>query len=155
MDPIYTIRPARASEPEVATLISTHFELMRASSPEESCHVMDADALERKDALMFVAENQGVVVGIGALKVIDDGHGEVKSMHTAKTVRGKGVARQILLALIDAARERKITRLSLETGTYDMFAPARALYAAEGFTTCPPFGEYIEDPLSTFMTRQV
>ena len=76
-------------------------------------------------------------------------------MHTAKSVRGKGVARQILLALIDAARERQVSRLSLETGSYDIFAPARALYAAEGFTTCPPFGDYTEDPLSTFMTREV
>jgi len=153
--PDLRVRPARTSEPDVAALIATHFDLMRASSPEDSCHVMEADALEREGAWVFAAEDQGSVVGIGALKEIAPGHGEIKSMHTAQTARGKGVARQVLLTLIDAAKEHNLARLSLETGSADMFAPARQLYAAEGFSICPPFADYTEDPLSTFMTREV
>lgn len=151
----FTIRPARSTEPGVAALIATHFELMRAASPEDSCHVMPADALEREGALVFVAEDQGMVVGIGALKIAAEGYGEIKSMHTASAVRGKGVARQILGGLIDSARTREVKQLNLETGSSDMFAPARALYAAEGFTVCPPFGDYTADPLSTFMARAI
>ena len=45
--------------------------------------------------------------------------------------------------------------LSLETGSQDFFAPARALYAAHGFVPCPPFGHYVDDPNSTYLTRTV
>ena len=148
-----TIRPAAASEPDIANLIAAHFALMRAISPEESCHVMPADALAAGGAWMVAAEQGGTVLGIGALQVIGPGHGEIKSMHTASAARGRGVARRIVRALMTEARNRDLTRLSLETGSADLFAPARALYASEGFTDCPPFGAYVEDPHSVFMTR--
>ena len=63
------------------------------------------------------------------------------------------MARAILASLLDEARAQGLTRVSLETGSAEMFAPARALYAAHGFEDCPPFGSYVEDPLSVFMTR--
>ena len=149
------LRKVKAVEPAVAALISTHFELMRATSPEESCHVMPADALDREGALILTVEDGEAVLGIGALKEIGPGHGEIKSMHTAAAARGKGVARRVLLGLIEAARDQGMTRLSLETGTQEPFAPARALYHAHGFEVCPPFGSYVEDPLSVFMTREI
>ncbi|WP_369793544.1 hypothetical protein [Terrabacter sp. Root181] len=37
----------------------------------------------------------------------------------------------------------------------DCFAPARALYAADGFTGCGPFGSKRPDPHSTFMTLEL
>lgn len=150
-----TVREARCSEPGVAALIATHFALMRATSPEESCHVMEADALEKEGAFILAAELGEDTLGIGALKEIAPGHGEIKSMHTAEAARGKGVARAVLLGLVDEARRRGLTQLSLETGSEAPFAPARRLYAAEGFEECPPFGDYTLDPLSTFMTRML
>lgn len=56
---------------------------------------------------------------------------------------------------MQAARERGMTSLWLETGSGDDFIPARRLYASEGFTECGPFDGYAEDPLSTFMTRSL
>ena len=150
-----TIRRARAADPDVAPLIETHHALMRASSPEESCHVQDAGALDREGAVVLVAERGGDVLAVGAVKRIAPGHGEIKSMHTAAAARGQGLAREILRALVSVAREDGLERLSLETGSAELFAPARALYAAEGFETCPPFGDYRPDPLSTFMTRSL
>lgn len=139
--------------PEVTALLLRHFELMRASSPEESCHVMEPDALLERDAALFAARDGDVVLGVGAIAVIGPDHGELKSMHTAAEARGRGVARAVLMALLSHAREIGMTRVSLETGTAELFTPARALYAANGFSDCPPFGSYIEDPLSVFMTR--
>ncbi|MDP5219651.1 GNAT family N-acetyltransferase [Ruegeria sp. 2205SS24-7] len=138
---------------DVRDLLLRHFALMRESSPEESCHVMEPDALQEADVTLISARQAGTVLGIGALNEIASGHGELKSMHTAAEARGRGIARAILQALITEAQDRGLHRLSLETGSDPIFAPARALYAAHGFSECPPFGDYQLDPLSTFMTR--
>jgi len=78
--------------------------------------------------------------------------GEVKSMHTAQAVRRKGVGSAMLRHIIASARARGMSRLSLETGSWDHFQPARALYARHGFVACGPFADYVLDPNSVFMT---
>ncbi|WP_299727188.1 GNAT family N-acetyltransferase [uncultured Tateyamaria sp.] len=138
---------------DVKALLMRHFALMRAGSPEESCHVLEPDALLERGVALYAARDGDTILGVGALAQLDPDHGELKSMHTSAEARGRGVARAILAALLDAARAQGMTRVSLETGSAEMFAPARALYAAYGFTNCPPFGSYIHDPLSVFMTR--
>jgi putative acetyltransferase len=82
-------------------------------------------------------------------------HGEVKSMHTASACRRTGVGRAMLLHLIGAARDLGMSRLSLETGSWAYFQPARALYQSVGFVECPPFGEYVRDPNSVFMSLEL
>ena len=114
---------------------------------------MPADALDREGARLIAARRGGVVLGIGALKVIGPGQGEIKSMHTAEEARGQGIARAILRELMGMARADGLNQLSLETGGTAVFAAARALYAAEGFVDCPPFGDYVYDPFSVFMSR--
>lgn len=140
---------------DVRALLLRHFELMRAGSPEESCHVMEPQALLERGVMLYSARDNGKVLGVGALARLDDNHGELKSMHTAAEARGRGVARAILAALIGAAQGEGLSRISLETGTAETFAPARTLYSANGFTACPPFGDYVLDPLSIFMTRML
>ena len=149
------VRPASVAEDAVRTILNRHFDLMRATSPEESCHVMTADALMTADILLLAAQAGDSVLGVGALKMLGNAHGELKSMHTLAEARGRGVAQLILQALLDAARDGGLTRVSLETGTAEAFAPARALYQRHGFEVCPPFGEYVFDPLSVFMTRSL
>ena len=148
-----TIGPDRPDTPDVRALLIRHFDLMRATSPAESCHVMEPDALLDAGATLLAARIRGALVGVGALTEIGGGHGELKSMHTATEARGRGVARALLMALINLAQARGLTRLSLETGSAPDFAPARALYKAHGFEECAPFGTYVLDPLSVFMTR--
>jgi putative acetyltransferase len=91
-------------------------------------------------------------LGIGALKRLSADHGEVKSMHTAQSVRGRGVGSAILRYIIATARARGMSRLSLETGSWAYFRPAHALYASHGFVECPPFADYVSDPNSIFMS---
>ncbi len=95
------------------------------------------------------------LAGCGALKQIDPTHGEIKSMHTASTYLRKGVASSMLEHMIAEARKRGYRRLSLETGSMDAYEPARKLYAQFRFTVCEPFADYIADPNSTFMTREL
>ncbi len=94
-------------------------------------------------------------VAMGALKHLSASHGEVKSMHVRADRRGEGLADAILGYILDAAREAGLTRVSLETGSQEAFAPARAFYSRHGFAPCPPIEGYMEDPNSVFMTRRV
>ncbi len=100
----------------------------------------------------MTARLHGELVGVGAIKQLAVDHGELKSMHTRSSGRGQGVGRAMVTALVDIARTRGYRRVSLETGTQDEFAPARALYASMGFETCPPFGDYTANPHSVCMT---
>lgn len=148
------IEKTRPETPDVAALIARHFALMRSQSPPESCHVLPGDALAGSDMHLFVLREDGRALGIGAIHHTGD-TGEIKSMHTAHEARGKGFARVMLLALLDHARSLGITRINLETGSGPEHEAARALYTGQGFTECPPFGSYCEDPLSLFMTRTI
>jgi putative acetyltransferase len=76
-------------------------------------------------------------------------------MRTASSHRRKGVAKQLLQHLLDEAKQRGYTRVSLETGSMDFFLPARTLYASFGFEHCSPFADYIADPNSVFMTKEL
>jgi putative acetyltransferase len=144
-----------APDADIAALLQAHFDLMRATSPAESCHVMQPADVFDEVSVMIAARQGDDLLGIGALKVLDAGHAELKSMHTTPASRGQGVGAAILNALLAKARTGGQTRVSLETGSMDAFAPARRLYGAHGFTECPPFGSYCVDPLSTFMTKEI
>jgi putative acetyltransferase len=138
--------------PEIAELLATHVAFCRASSPPESTHVLDLDAL-RSPEIMFWSAWDGVnLLACAALKELDATHGEIKSMHTAARHRSRGVGLALLRHIVAEARSRGYRRLSLETGSMEAFAAARALYARFGFVVCPPFGEYRLDPNSVFMT---
>lgn len=146
------IRIDDLSAPEVQSLIAEHLGEMHAISPPESVHALGVADLRTAGVTFWTAWEDEVLLGCGAVKTLADGEAEIKAMRTAVAARGRGVATAMLEHLITEARARGIRRLSLETGTEDHFAPARRLYARHGFTECPPFGDYTEDPHSVFMT---
>ncbi|NIA71799.1 GNAT family N-acetyltransferase [Pelagibius litoralis] len=139
----------------IASLLSAHLDLMRSNSPPESVHALDLDALRGPEITFWTAWESAQLLGCGALREIDERHGEIKSMHTAAAARGKGVARRLLQHIIDEARRRSYRRLSLETGSPEVFAPARTLYGDFGFQTCGPFAGYVYDPFSVYMTLKL
>jgi putative acetyltransferase len=73
-------------------------------------------------------------------------------MHTVQFSRRRGAGSAMLRHIIAAARAGGMSRLSLETGSWDYFLPARALYRSHGFVECPPFGDYVLDSNSVFMS---
>lgn len=153
MEGTITAHDPRAAD--VCALLETHLELMNQLSPPEEVHALDVDALTHPSVTFVGYRAGGDLLGVGALKDLGDGHGELKSMHTAAAARGRGVGSAIVDHLVDLAIARGMTRLSLETGTPDGFAAARALYARRGFAECGPFGDYVLSPWSTFMTRSL
>jgi putative acetyltransferase len=143
------------SSVEVAALLGEHLAGMAEHSPPESIHALDLTALRGPDITFWTAWEGQVLLGCGALKELDAGHGEIKSMRTANVHLGKGVASAILTHLVDESRKRAYSRLSLETGSGPAFEPAHSLYRKFGFRYCEPFGSYTDDPFSRCMTLQL
>ena len=139
-------------DPRVVALLHAHLTRAQAETARGSAHTLDLSGLRAPEVTFWSAWEGDTVVGVGALRRLSADHGEVKSMHTAETARGRGVGSAMLRQIMAAARARGMSRLSLETGSWAYFAPARALYTQHGFVECPPFGEYREDPNSVFMT---
>ncbi len=140
--------------PDVRAVLERHLAFARATTRKEDVHALEADDLADPAVTLFsYRDGGGAVLGIAALKRIDDEHAEVKSMHTVEEARGRGVGRALVEHMVAVARERGYRRLSLETGAQPAFAPARALYASAGFTPCGPFAGYPDSPNSAFMTR--
>jgi putative acetyltransferase len=148
-----SIDDPRASD--VRGLLERHLAFANLHSPPEDVHALDVDGLLEPDVTFFSFRVDGVLLGVGALKQLDAHHAELKSMHTAEAARGQGIGGAMLAHLIGVARERGVTRVSLETGSMAAFAPARSIYAKAGFKECGPFGSYIPSVNSTFMTMSL
>jgi putative acetyltransferase len=143
------------TDPAVIDLLEGHVAQLRSISPPESSHALDLDGLRAPGVTFWAARDGDELLGCGALAAVAPAHGEVKSMRTAPDAQRRGVARAVLREILAEARRRGLRRISLETGSDDFFAPARALYAAHGFIECGPFGSYRLDPHSTFMTLEL
>ncbi len=135
----------------VRRLLEEHLADMYASSPAESVHALDPEALRDPAITFFAAFDDGMVIATGAIKALSDGEAELKSMRTTEAARGRGVGQRMLDHLVAEARARGYRALRLETGTQEYFAPARRLYARRGFVEGPPFADYVLDPNSVFM----
>ncbi len=146
------IRLADFSDPRVIDLIQYHRTTARAQTAEGMAFSLDITGLQTPDIRLWTLWDGDMLLGMGALKRLSPEEGEIKSMHTDQNSRGKGVAKTLLRHIMDTARAEGLTRLSLETGSWDYFKPAVALYAAHGFTRCPPFGDYPDIKSSLFMT---
>jgi putative acetyltransferase len=143
------------ARPAIHALLNEHLQSMYALSPPESVHALDLDSLRQPDITFWSAWEGPLLLGCGALKQLDARHGEIKSMRTPDAVRRRGAGRALLAHIIAVARSRDYERLSLETGSLQAFRPAQQLYESFGFSYCPPFGEYIEDPNSVFMSLRL
>jgi putative acetyltransferase len=140
------------ADQRILALLRHHYEKCHEVTPPGSAHVLDVASLDRPEIDFWAAWDGETLLGVGAMKPLDATHGEVKSMHTAEVARRRGVGGAILRHIIATARQRGLTRLSLETGSFGYFLPAVALYEAHGFRQCPPFGPYRPDPNSVFLT---
>lgn len=146
------IRQDDLTSPAVHALLEEHMEGMRALSPPESVFALDLDALRDPSITFWSAWEGPQLVGVGALRELDAGHAEIKSMRTPNALRRRGAGRAMLEHIIAVARERGYQRLSLETGPQEGFSAAHNLYLAAGFVDTGPFGDYPANPFSRFLT---
>jgi putative acetyltransferase len=149
------IRVDDLSGPGIIQLLHEHLQSVALHSPPESVHALDLEALRKPDITFWSVWQDSELMGCGAIRELDSRHGEIKSMRTASLHLRKGVAARLMRHILEEAKRRSYERLSLETGSMDAFAPARRLYASFGFKPCGPFANYVEDPYSVFMTREM
>lgn len=140
------------SDLRVVDLLHIHLTRARAETALGSAHALDTTGLQTPDIRFWTIWDDQTLLGFGALKRLSADHGEVKSMHIADSVRRRGAGSAILSHIIATARASGMSRLSLETGSWEYFRPARVFYQRHGFVECPPFGDYVPDPNSVFMS---
>ena len=141
------------SGPQIARFLDEHIQQMRSIGPPESKHALDLDGLRSPEITFWSVMDGDTLVGCGAIRRLDPGHAEVKSMRVTPARKRSGIASLLLEHIITEAKRMGFSRLSLETGSYGFFLPARKLYEKFGFEYCEPFAEYQPDPNSVFMTR--
>lgn len=138
---------------DVIQLLEEHLSDMHATSPVESAHALDVEALKSPSITFFSGWLGGELQGCLAIKELTPQHIELKSMRTTSTSRKSGIASKLLTHALNLAIERGYQQASLETGSHDYFLPARNLYQKFGFRYCGPFADYKIDPHSVFMTK--
>jgi len=141
------------TSPEIISLLQEHLNDMYLTSPPESVHALDLDALRKSEITFWTLWDANKLAGCGAIKELDSTHAEIKSMRTSHDFRRQGVAAKMMQQILATAKTRNYQRLSLETGSMEYFSAARKLYESFGFEYCSPFGDYWNDPNSVFMTK--
>jgi len=146
------IIPGDVRDPRVVDLLHIHLTSARAETAPGSAHALDLTGLQSPGISFWTIWDDETLLGVGALKRLSADHGEVKSMHIVQSSRRRGAGSAMLHHIVATARASGMLRLSRETGSWDYFLPARALYRSHGFVECPPFAEYVLDPNSVFMS---
>ena len=140
---------------EVNKLLKKHFIELKAASPEGSAHVLDIDGLKVPSIKFWSLWENNKLMGCGALKFLDKGHGEFKSIRIHDDFRNMGKGIEVINHLIDEAKKLKVQRLSIETGAGAFFEPARKLFNSSGFEPCEPFAHYKNDINSLYFTKLI
>ena len=140
------------THPAVIGFLDDHLRHMIDVTPPGFVHALDIEALRKPEITFWSVWEGSILVGCGALKELDAEHAELKSMRTAPSHLKQGIASLLLEHILCEARQRGFRRISLETGSYEAFKPARKLYEKFGFTYCGPFDGYRANPNSVFMT---
>ena len=140
---------------EVNNLLKKHFIELRSVSPSGSTHVLDLEGLKDPTIKFWSLWENEDLIGCGALKFLDNQHGEFKSIRVADKFRKKGFGEKIIFHLIEEAKKLKIKKLSIETGSGNFFKSARELFKKFDFEPCEPFAHYKEDPNSCYYTKNI
>ena len=137
-------------EPQATALLQASHAMMQSLFPPEDNSFLSIEELCAEEVCFFTARKGTQVLATGAL-VVKTGYGEIKSMFVDPSARGQGVGDSIVCAFHNLAREKGLEALKLETG--NSLHAALRLYARHGFTHCGPFGDYIANDSSIFMTK--
>jgi putative acetyltransferase len=151
VDPDVTIEESLSEE--LAQVLKAHWLFCTSTTPIEHVYALDASKLFAPGITVFGARVLGEMVGVGAIRILDAHHAELKSMHTLAKSRGQGVGKAMVAYIENFALAQGVKRMSLETGATEPFRPARQLYASLGYEECEAFGEYILSGDNTCMTK--
>ena len=140
---------------ELAQVLQAHWLFCTSSTPIEHVYALDASKLFTPDITVFGARIDGELVGVGAIRRLDEHHAELKSMHTLAESRGHGIGKAMVAHIEEFAKSNGVDRMSLETGTNEAFKPARELYKSLGYESCDAFGDYVLSEDNMCMTKLI
>ena len=106
---------------QVDEMLKKHFIELRSVSPADSCHVLDIEGLKNSSIKFWSLWENDELIGCGALKFLEDGHGELKSIRVAESFKNKGYGIKVIQHIILEAKKLNIKKLSLETGAGKFF----------------------------------
>jgi putative acetyltransferase len=147
----FDIRPDDLSHPATRALLALHLRGMHAATPPGHVFALDLSGLQTPTVTVWTVWEGDTILAIGALKILPDRTGELKSMRTHPDHLRRGAAAALLDHLIAQARARGLTRLNLETGRGPAFEPALALYQKRGFAPGPAFADYTQSDFNQFL----
>ncbi|AYO78516.1 GNAT family N-acetyltransferase [Sphingobium yanoikuyae] len=148
---MFDIREDDLSGAPTRALLAIHLAGMQAESPPESVFALDLSGLQQPGICVWTAWDGDSIAGVAALRDLGGGQGELKSMRTHPDHLRRGVAAALLRHIIGQARQRGMTRLSLETGSGPAFDPALTLYRRNGFGNGEAFGDYRASAFNQFL----
>lgn len=134
----------------VRWLLALHLSGMQADSPPGHSFALDLSGLQAPGITVWSVWDGEALAGIGALKLLEGGEGELKSMRTHPDQLRKGVAAALLDHILADAVRQRLRRVNLETGTGPAFEPALTLYRKRGFRSGPAFGDYLASDFNQF-----
>jgi GNAT superfamily N-acetyltransferase len=151
MSPVITPeRPDSADAIALVTELEAHLEPLY---PATSRHGYSVEKLIAQAVAFFVLRDNGILAGCGGVQLFGTAYGELKRMYVRPRFRGLGFGKLLVNHLADYARAQGVGLLRLETGIHQ--AEAISLYERMGFQRIPPFGAYVEDPLSLFYEKRI
>ena len=148
---MFEIRQDDLSGEATRSLLALHLAGMHANSPPGSVFALDLSGLLMPEVTVWTVRHGDRIAGVGALKALGDGSGELKSMRTHPDMLRRGVAALLLDHMIGEARARGLTRLSLETGSGPAFDPALSFYRGRGFVDGEAFSGYERSAFNQFL----
>lgn len=152
---MFEVREDDLSGEATLRLLALHLSGMHANSPPDSVYALDLSGLKAPGVTVWTVWEGAEVVGIGALKELGDGSGEVKSMRTHPDHLRRRVAALLLDQIVAEAKALGLTRLSLETGSGPAFEPALMLYRKHGFVDGEAFSDYQPSAFNQFLHLQL
>ncbi len=151
-----TIAAETPLQDDVRAMVAELNATMIPLTPREFQFQLTVEQMADPSLTTFVARDEnGRHVGMGSLKDHGDGLGEVKRMFTLPAVRGRRVGSQLLQRIEAVAREKKISRLVLETGEAAGFEAAYRVYERGGFTPCGAVLDYPDSGFSRFYEKKL
>ncbi len=110
----------------------------------------DLLSVKPPSGITFLLQVDGQAIGMGALRTLEDGVGEIKWMYIRPEYRGNGYGRRLFKALLKKGKEFGFSALRLETS--DFMTSAHKIYSSEGFVEIGQFpGSETPEPFLPFV----
>jgi putative acetyltransferase len=138
-----------ALDPELGALVTAQQREMRELDGGMNTTLF----VPQDDASYMVAVVDGRAVGCGSWQAIEPGAVELKRMYVRPAFRGRGIARQLIVAIEEEALAAGRPVIRLETGNY--LPAAVALYQSSGYHQIPAYGPYIGNPSSRCFEKRL